>query len=130
MATTHGQEYIDFDMDFKSHPDHGDLTQVKKNNVISRSIKNIMKTAPNERLFQPNVNGGVADLLFENFGPLTDSRLQVAIKHSIEQYEPRAIVQKVIVNRMEDDNAYQIRIEYLPDNSTETESTEVYLERT
>ena len=40
------------------------------------------------------------------------------------------IVQKVIVNRMEDDNAYQIRIEYLPDNSTETESTEVYLERT
>ena len=54
----------------------------------------------------------------------------MAIKHSIEQYEPRAIVQKVIVNRMEDDNAYQIRIEYLPDNSTETESTEVYLERT
>ena len=48
MATTHGQDYIDFDMDMTAHPDHGDLTQVKKNNVISRSIKNIMKTIGNQ----------------------------------------------------------------------------------
>ena len=75
MATTNGKDYIDFDMEFTPHPAHGDLVQVKKNNVISRSIKNIMKTAAYERLFQPNVTGGVSDLLFENFGPLTDARL-------------------------------------------------------
>ena len=43
MATTHGKDYIDFDMDFGKHPAHGDLEQVKKNNVISRSINNIIK---------------------------------------------------------------------------------------
>ena len=130
MATTNGKDYIDFDMEFTPHPAHGDLVQVKKNNVISRSIKNIMKTAAYERLFQPAVTGGISDLLFENFGPLTDARLAKSIQYSIEQFEPRAIVKRVKVIRLEDENAYQIYIEYLPDNSSEIESTEVYLERT
>jgi len=130
MATTHGKDYVDFDMDFGSHPAHGDLEQVKKNNVINRSISNIMKTNPYERLFQPEIQGGISNLLFENFGPLTDSRLASAITNAIETYEPRAIVKKVLVGRLEDENAYQIYIEYQPDNSAETASTEVYLERT
>jgi phage baseplate assembly protein W len=88
-----------------------------------------MKTNAYERLFQPDVQGGISNLLFENFGPLTDSRLQSAIKHAINTYEPRAIVKKVNITRLEDDNAYQIYIEYQPDNSSETASTEVYLER-
>ena len=130
MATTHGKEYVDFDMDMGSHPAHGDLEQVKKNNVINRSINNLMKTAPYERLFQPDIQGGISNLLFENFGPLTDTRLAAAVQHAIETYEPRANVLKVDVIRREDENAYQIYIEYTPDNSSETESTEVYLERT
>ena len=130
MATTRGKDYTDFDMDFGSHPAHGDLEQVKKNNVINRSINNLMKTNAYERLFQPDIQGGISNLLFENFGPLTDSRLGAAIEHAIETYEPRANVKKVDVLRLEDQNAYQIYIEYTPDNSSETESTEVYLERT
>ena len=130
MATTHGKEYVDFDMDMTSHPAHGDLEQVKKNNVISRSINNIMKTSPYERLFQPDIQGGISNLLFENFGPLTDARMGAAIQHAIETYEPRAIVKKINVIRLEEDNAYQIYIEYTPDNSSELASTEVYLERT
>ena len=130
MATTNGKDYIDFDMEFTPHPAHGDLVQVRKNNVINRSINNIMKTNDYERLFQPDISGGVAGLLFENFGDLTDSRLAEAVENSIKSYEPRAKVQRVKVLRLEDQNAYQIYIEYLPDNSSETESTEVYLERT
>jgi|ETNmetMinimDraft_3_1059899.scaffolds.fasta_scaffold27199_2 phage baseplate assembly protein W len=130
MATTNGKDYIDFDMDFTAHPTTGDLVQVKKNNVINRSIQNILKTAWYERLMQPDISGGVGGLLFENFGPLTDSRLAKAIKNSIQKFEPRAIVKKVKVIRKEEQNAYQIYIEYLPDNSTQTESTETYLERT
>jgi phage baseplate assembly protein W len=130
MATTHGKDYVDFDMDMTSHPAHGDLEQVKKNNVINRSINNLMKTNPYERLFQPDIQGGISNLLFENFGPLTDSRMASAVKHAIDTYEPRAIVKKVDVIRLEEDNAYQIYIEYQPDNSADTATTEVYLERT
>ena len=89
-----------------------------------------MKTSPYERLFQPEIQGGISNLLFENFGPLTDSRIEAAVKHAIDTYEPRAIVKKVDVIRLDEDNAYQIYIEYQPDNSADTASTEVYLERT
>ena len=129
MASTQ-KEYRDFDMDFEPHPAHGDLVTVKKNNAINRSIKNLMKTNAYERLFQPDIKGGISNLLFENFGPLTDGRIGAAVAHAIETYEPRAKVQKVDVMRDEENNAYQIRIEYLPDNSAEVASTEVYLERT
>ncbi len=129
MATTNGKDYIDFDMEFTAHPTTGDLVQVKKNNVINRQIQNIVKTAWYERLMQPNISGGVEGLLFENFGPLTDSRLAKAIKNSISKFVPIAQVKKVKVIRKEDQNAYQIYIEYLPDNSTTTVTTEAYLER-
>jgi phage baseplate assembly protein W len=130
MATTHGKDYIDFDMDFGKHPAHGDLEQVKKNNVISRSINNIIKTNVYERLFQPEIQGGISNLLFENFGQLTDSRLESAIEHAIEQYEPRATIQEVKVIRKEEENAYLIHINYIPDNDSRDANIEVYLERT
>tara|TARA_B100001996_G_scaffold348719_1_gene307047 strand:- start:393 stop:785 length:393 start_codon:yes stop_codon:yes gene_type:complete len=129
MATTNGKDYIDFDMEFTAHPTTGDLVQVKKNNVINRQIQNIVKTAWYERLMQPDISGGVGGLLFENFGPLTDSRLSKAIENSIAKFVPMAQVQKVKVIRKEEQNAYQIYIEYLPDNSTTTVTTEAYLER-
>ena len=129
MATTNGKDYIDFDMEFTAHPTTGDLVQVKKNNVINRQIQNIVKTAWYERLMQPGISGGVGGLLFENFGPLTDSRLSKAIENSIAKFVPMAQVQKVKVIRKEEQNAYQIYIEYLPDNSTTTVTTEAYLER-
>ena len=53
MATTYGKDYVDFDMDFTKHPSHGDLSKVKKSTAISRSIKNLLSTRSNERLFQP-----------------------------------------------------------------------------
>ncbi|SVA53635.1 uncharacterized protein METZ01_LOCUS106489 [marine metagenome] len=90
MATTYGKDYVDFDMDFDKHPAHGDLTQVKKSTAINRSLKNILMTNAGERLFQPDIDSGIGILLFENFSPLTTSRLESVIEQAIEKYEPRA----------------------------------------
>ena len=116
MATTYGKDYVDFDMDFTKHPSTGDLSTVKKSTAISRSIKNLLRTQANERLFQPNIDSGIGILLFENFSKLTSSRLQSAIRSAIETYEPRAIIGNVTVNAKEDENAYEVIITYLPDN--------------
>ena len=130
MATTYGKDYVDFDMDFTKHPSTGDLSTVKKSTAISRSIKNLLRTQANERLFQPNIDSGIGILLFENFSKLTSSRLQSAIRSAIETYEPRAIIGNVTVNAKEDENAYEVIITYLPDNDNKETSLEVYLERT
>ncbi len=130
MATTYGKDYVDFDMDFTKHPSTGDLDTIKKSTAISRSIKNLLRTQSNERLFQPDIDNGIGILLFENFSKLTSARLESAIRSTIETYEPRAIVGNVTVNAKEDENAYEVIITYLPDNDNKETSLEVYLERT
>ena len=129
MATTYGKDYIDFDMDFNKHPSHGDLLKVKKTTAISRSINNIIRIQAGERLFQPEIDGGLNALLFEPFGALTTSRIIKTIKHSIKKYEPRAEVKLVTVVADEDNNAYLINIIYVPDNDVQETNIDVFLER-
>ena len=130
MATTYGKDYVDFDMDFDKHPAHGDLTQVKKSTAISRSLKNILNMNPGERLFQPDVEGGLGPLLFENFNDLTTSRIESKVRQAIGKFEPRARVQSVNVKPSPEENAYLVNIVYIPDNDIQETNLEVYLERT
>ena len=130
MATTYGKDYVDFDMDFDKHPAHGDLTQVKKSTAISRSLKNILNMNPGERLFQPDVEGGLGALLFQNFNDLTTSRIESKIRQAIGKFEPRAAVQSVNVKPSPEQNAYLVNIVYIPDNDIRETTIEVYLERT
>ena len=129
MATTYGKDYVDFDMDFDKHPAHGDLAQVKKSTAINRSLKNILNMNPGERLFQPDVEGGLGPLLFENFSDLTTSRIESKIRQAIAKFEPRADVQSVNVKPSPDENAYLVNIVYIPDNDIQETNLEVYLER-
>ena len=130
MATTYGKQYVDFDMDFTVHPSHGDLSTVKKSTAINRSIKNLLSTKVNERLFQPDIDNGIEILLFENFNRLTSSRLEKAIKSTIDKYEPRANVTNITVKADEENNAYLVSITYVPNNDVQEANLEVYLERT
>ena len=130
MATTYGKDYVDFDMDFDKHPAHGDLVQVKKNTAIERSLKNILNTNPGERLFQPDIDGGLGPLLFEQFNDLTTSRIESKIRQAIGKFEPRADVQSINVIPNPRENAYLVNIVYIPDNDIQETNLEVYLERT
>ena len=130
MPTTYGKDYRDFDMDFGAHPAHGDIDTIKKTTAISRSIKNIIRTNRFERLFQPTIDGGLSALLFENFGALTSSRIQSAITHAINRFEPRADVKDITVKAEPDENGYYVSIIYVPDNDIKETNLEVYLERT
>ena len=129
MATTYGKDYVDFDMDFDKHPAHGDLSQVRKSTAINRSLKNILNMNTGERLFQPDVEGGLGPLLFENFSDLTTSRIESKIRQAIGKFEPRADVQSVNVKPSPDENAYLVNIVYIPDNDIQETNLEVYLER-
>ena len=129
MATTYGKDYVDFDMDFDKHPAHGDLAQVKKNTVIERALKNIINTSSGERLFQPDIDGGLGALLFQNFNDLTTSRIESKIRQAIGKFEPRADVQSINVIPNPKENAYLVNIVYIPDNDIRETTIEVYLER-
>ena len=117
-------------MDFTVHPSTGDLSTVKKTTAISRSIKNLLSTKINERLFQPGIDNGIEILLIENFNKLTSNRLEQAIKKTIDKLLPRALVENITVKADEESNAYLVSITYVPDNDVQEANLEVFLERT
>ena len=130
MATTYGKQYVDFDMDFTTHPSTGDLSTVKKSTAINRSIQNLLSTKINERLFQPNTDNGIEILLFENFNRLTSSRLETAIKKTIDKYEPRANLLTTIVSPNIDGNSISLTIHFTIKNISEPATLQLILERT
>ena len=51
--------------------------------------------------FHPEIGGNVHGSLFENFTPLSEVELQVAIEGTLNRWEPRVVVEEVKVNDSE-----------------------------
>ena len=89
---TYKKSYKDLSFDFTANPQTGDVATVKDAVSVKRGIKNILLTAPFERLFQPEVGSGIEKMLFEPMTPLTEQRLSDACRDAIEAWEKRASV--------------------------------------
>ena len=52
-------------------------------------MRNLLLTGRNERLFQPDIDGGIKNLLFENFGSIQIVTLANRIEDLLVNNEPR-----------------------------------------
>jgi phage baseplate assembly protein W len=126
---TNKKSYADLSFDFTANPQTGDVATVKDAVSVKRGIKNILLTAPFERLFQPEVGSGIKNLLFEPMTPLTEQRLSDACRDAIEAWEKRASVINIAVISEEEYNRYRVAIKFSINNSLETEQVDVFLNR-
>ena len=128
MATSK-KSYADLSFDFTANPQTGDVATVRDDVSVKRGIKNILLTAPYERLFQPEVGSGIKNILFEPMTPLTEQRLSDACADAIDAWEKRASVIDIAVISEEDYNRYRVAIKFSINNSLETEQVDVFLNR-
>ena len=126
---TYKKSYKDLSFDFTANPQTGDVATVKDAVSVKRGIKNILLTAPFERLFQPEVGSGIKNLLFEPMTPLTEQRLPDACRDAIDAWEKRASVRNIAVIPEEEYNRYRVAIKFTINNSLETEEVVVFLNR-
>ena len=126
---TYKKSYKDLSFDFTANPQTGDVATVKDAVSVKRGIKNILLTAPFERLFQPEVGSGIEKMLFEPMTPLTEQRLSDACVDAIEAWEKRASVIDITVISEEEYNRYRVAIKFSINNSLETEQVDVFLNR-
>ena len=89
--------YSDFFDNFVKSPFSGDLALLKNEKSVAQAIKNMILTDFGERLFNPNFGSNANRSLFEpNFAD--DLKLlEDRIRFSIENFEPRAIINSVEV---------------------------------
>ena len=126
---TYKKSYKDLSFDFTANPQTGDVATVKDAVSVKRGIKNILLTAPFERLFQPEVGSGIKNILFEPMTPLTEQRLSDACADAIEAWEKRASVIDITVIPEKDYNRYRVAIKFSINNSLITEQVDVFLNR-
>ena len=126
---TYKKSYKDLSFDFTANPQTGDVATVKDAVSVKRGIKNILLTAPFERLFQPEVGSGIKNILFEPMTPLTEQRLSDACADAIDAWEKRASVIDITVISEEEYNRYRVAIKFSINNSLETEQVDVFLNR-
>ena len=106
------QGFKDISGSFQSHPLTNDLIATKNASAISRSVRNIVLTSPGEKFFDPDFGSRISDSLFENMDDIAALTIKDEIDNSIRQYEPRVILDDVIVSPDFDNNTFDVLIVY------------------
>ena len=105
------RRFKDINLSFSPHPVTKDLTVLRNENAIKRSVRNIVQTIPTEKFFNSILGSDVRDLLFDNFIDFgTASAIEDQIKISIENFEPRVDNLQVNVEPRPDQNEFEVNV--------------------
>ena len=102
--------FKDISLSFTPHPVTKDLTILKNENAIKKSVRNLVQTIPTERFFNSAIGSEVRDSLFEfvDFG--TASVIQNQIQIALENFEPRVDNLQVNVEPRPDQNEFEVNV--------------------
>ena len=102
--------FKDISLSFTPHPITKDLTILKNENAIKKSVRNLVQTIPTERFFNSALGSEVRDSLFDfvDFG--TASVIQNQIQITLENFEPRIDNVSVEVTPKPDTNEFEVTV--------------------
>ncbi len=102
--------FKDINLSFQRHPITKDVTVLKNENAIKRSVRNIVNTIPRERFFNPTLGSDVRSSLFNFVDYGTASVIQKQIQIAIENFEPRVDNLQVNVFPRPDSNEFEVNV--------------------
>jgi phage baseplate assembly protein W len=132
MATTNidsTRNFIDLDLNFMIHPIRKDINTHKAEYAVINSVKNLILTNHFERPFQPEVGSNLNSLLFEPVSPITANALEIEIRNVLNNFEPRAQIDEIVVDPLPDQNAFYVRVTFFIGNATQPTAVNLLLER-
>ena len=106
------RSFKDISMSFQVNPLTDDLIAIKNQTAISRSIRNLVLTAPGERFFNNELGSRVNELLFETVDDITAASVRSEIENTIENYEPRVKLLSTRVSANADSYEFDVIIRY------------------
>ena len=110
MKTRISRSFKDISLSFSPHPVTNDLTVIKNENAIKKSVRNLVQTIPTKRFFNSILGTDIRSTLFDfcDFG--TASVIERQIQTSIENFEPRVDNLVVEVFPRPDQNEFEVNI--------------------
>ena len=121
--------YKDLDLAFTKNPRTSDIGKKIDVNAVSQSLKILILTNFYERRFAPEKGANLRGMLFENMTRLQAEVMSKVITNLIEAYEPRAVIESIVVIPDYDKNLYQVSIYYYVRGFTQPQEFNVNLQR-
>ena len=112
MVVKISSAFKDISLSFTRHPVTNDVTVLRNEDAIKKSVVNLCRTRLNERFFNELLGTSIEDSLFETNLDDISSFLEREITVLLKNYEPRITLRHVIIDSVVDSYELQIRIEY------------------
>jgi len=119
----------DLDLSLKIHPIRKDIIPLKDDAAIKNAVKNLLVSNFYERPFQDDLGANLRGLLFEPAGLITTLNIKDNIKTVLRKYEPRVAVTSISVNNLENENSYQIIVNFNIKEYDSASGVEIVLRR-
>ena len=102
---------------------------LEKKHRVRLPTKNLILTNKYERPSQPNIGSNIRSLLFDLISPLTANQIERAIQETITNYEPRVNIRTVTAVPSQDENGYNVTLEFFIVNLTTPITINFFLQR-
>ena len=112
MVVKISRAFKDISLSFTKHPVTNDVTVLKNEDAIKKSVVNLCRTRINERFFNDLLGTSIEDSLFETNLDDISSFIEREITVLLKTYEPRIRLTSVIAESLVDSYELQIRVEY------------------
>ena len=121
--------FSDLKLNFTRNPATNDVARLTDVEAVKRSVRNLILTNRFERPFHPEIGSSIRDLLFETITPLNAVLLEDRIAEVINNFEPRAVINQIIVQDELDNNRYKVTISFYVVNVLEPVTITEFLQR-
>lgn len=121
--------YSDISINFGRNPFNSDVNRITEVDSVKRAIKSLVLTNRYERLLDPEIGGNIRALLFEPMSSMTTTVLEDYITDVIKNYEPRALLDKIVATPDYDRNSYEVTIQFRVNSVEQPQTLVVALER-
>ena len=112
MAVKISRAFKDISLSFSKHPVTNDVTVLKNEDAIKRSVINLTRTRFNERYFNELIGTSIDNSLFELMDSGIGDVMETEITTLLNNFEPRINLTSVTGDPEPDMNYLGIKVEY------------------
>ena len=106
------QGFKDISLSFQRHPITNDILPLKNEDAIKRSVQNLVRINIGEVFFNDLIGTKITGALFELANDDFIDPIKMEIETVITNFEPRVLLEKVVVTSLPDSNVLDIFIQY------------------
>ena len=104
--------YKDVDTSLTIDETRRNINSSKDIDAVENGIYNMFLFAKGERIINPEFGNSLYQFLYEPINNITAKRIGQAINDMFERWEPRVVIDELIVTPYEDENTYVVEINY------------------